>query len=1425
MFIKEIVKLDTQGKFIPAVQLSDFDSQQDNLGLVKSYIFANSAPDSQGKQTRAVGSIDLLRELRLAYINGSSNRFVVVANYGHGKSHLALVLANYFGKPYESEEVKEVLKRIETPLQNNLPEAENFNEFKRQYDRFLVVRLRGDVPRTLREQFFPSLKNALLEHPTTENVELPFWHTEAIKWLDSKTDDKQAQMFLNDLGTDFPNLIQEVNENKHEAYEQYVQLFAHLNNGVKPNAESNYSLREAVIWIADHLCGEGKPLAGMLVLFDEFSQFVERYSQSNAIGDLQDLLQGIGDRKGKTLFLALSPLDPDEVADRVQNGQVLQNIKRELGRIDRKYSLYSLMESVLSASINPSNAAWGEFLAQNPECKGPMYGQATEAVWTLYQKRYDKELGWTNDKFRDVVTKGCFPLHPFTTALLCHLKMQQGLDDDARTILKFVREQVEFKLNEPAIKDGKINWILPINLADYFGKRIASDQIYAAYEKAIDNLEQTFGDKVTQAQYDVLKALLLQIADGLNITGGKQVELISHMTGLDFDTTKKKLRELSEHSVTKFDSTTNYNSFWPVAVNPQALEQKIREYLTDRKFGDDELFALNNQISSLYPGTDRIEVSVSWGTSSDWAANSLIVTKETFSPENLKKLMKTYQTSFQGLQEGNRGLVVWLLAMTESDIDFFKEKASEFLKDAFSTETPPPVLLIVPTLPTKSVADQFMRYQALISIGKDPDVIKEVGQVVFDSEKDRTKKALWKALGQLFGDEEQYANISRKPATLVVPQPYKANLLALINVNIQDVLHKLYELAYPYRPPEFFTDLPGNPKKGASPLRDATKTVAKNLLHNRIGSALAGMTKVAQERVCKQNLMLKWHILSTTYWIQEPEVLSLKHAWDYLEEQVKPGDQETPVTKIIPNLLNSPFGFDFNTATLLFTAWIGKHNNELRFYSKGRSVGVDFIEKLLDENSPQDFLGKICVQECLSIARRDADKSLIEGRSLVARIQKGEQHNQSEAEEIINILTEIVNSGICPEDEKTVFSQAIVDLQTSFDLSNQYDQKAKKLLPAISGDADIRRLLDLRNSIKQMPVPGIVLPAQPPTTEIQETVDNRIKKVIEASCKQAETLNRIEGADAVRNTLHDQKELLRREGLLASIELIAEAEKKLEERIKKLKADAEEASLKNQINAMTAKADLVKLYEYREALKGMHPVTAELISTRDQKLQSIQLSISEMETFANTVSQTYKTIEADQAEVLYERILRNINRYTGSTFEEVLNQALEYLRNVKSFVSEIKEIEKLPLRKPEDIPQIQEYISQVAVKYEASLDSAYKSIMERAQNDFDYRVQSEYDKTEAQVAEIERMFDSYSSDQIRKRFSQIPLFVTDEMKVRIKHIRSLLEQKETEERLASIEKNTQDVIERIENLFLSIQDTSRRQECLERLQKRISILK
>src|SRR5689334_7334990 len=118
MLLKDIVRLDTQGKFISAVQISDYDKPDDNLSLVKSYIFAENAPSGSGGQAKIVGSIDLLKELRLAFNNNSSNCFVVVANYGHGKSHLALVLANYFARSYRAPEVTKILERIDQALNN-----------------------------------------------------------------------------------------------------------------------------------------------------------------------------------------------------------------------------------------------------------------------------------------------------------------------------------------------------------------------------------------------------------------------------------------------------------------------------------------------------------------------------------------------------------------------------------------------------------------------------------------------------------------------------------------------------------------------------------------------------------------------------------------------------------------------------------------------------------------------------------------------------------------------------------------------------------------------------------------------------------------------------------------------------------------------------------------------------------------------------------------------------------------------------------------------------------------------------------------------------------------------------------------------------------------------------------------------------------
>src|SRR5690554_1313114 len=107
--IKDIVQLDTKGEFRSDVQLSDFDNPKLNLSLLQSYIFSVSIPNSFGERTQSIAGLGLLDELIKAFrYDRFENRFVAIANYGHGKSHLALVLANYFARPVDSPEVKTI---------------------------------------------------------------------------------------------------------------------------------------------------------------------------------------------------------------------------------------------------------------------------------------------------------------------------------------------------------------------------------------------------------------------------------------------------------------------------------------------------------------------------------------------------------------------------------------------------------------------------------------------------------------------------------------------------------------------------------------------------------------------------------------------------------------------------------------------------------------------------------------------------------------------------------------------------------------------------------------------------------------------------------------------------------------------------------------------------------------------------------------------------------------------------------------------------------------------------------------------------------------------------------------------------------------------------------------------------------------------
>ena len=84
--IGDLVTVDKQAEFRSDVQLDAFDDPEQNLSLLRSYLFSSAIPEGRGSLLKSISSVGLLDRVVETFLNGTPNRFVAVANYGHGKS-------------------------------------------------------------------------------------------------------------------------------------------------------------------------------------------------------------------------------------------------------------------------------------------------------------------------------------------------------------------------------------------------------------------------------------------------------------------------------------------------------------------------------------------------------------------------------------------------------------------------------------------------------------------------------------------------------------------------------------------------------------------------------------------------------------------------------------------------------------------------------------------------------------------------------------------------------------------------------------------------------------------------------------------------------------------------------------------------------------------------------------------------------------------------------------------------------------------------------------------------------------------------------------------------------------------------------------------------------------------------------------------
>ncbi|GIV17511.1 MAG: hypothetical protein KatS3mg022_2946 [Armatimonadota bacterium] len=790
--IGDLVKLDEHITEQSVVQIDFYTEQQRNLTLLKNFVFARFAPEGM------VSNLDILHRLREASLTETrENIFCIIANYGQGKSHFGLVLANYFGRDVDSEEFRIVMGKIEH-YEGDPARVSNLREFREQRKPYLVLRLHGDSPLPLDQQFLQAMRRALQEAGVDGN--LPLWYQKAAEWLQSLPQrgyEEQANQFLRQYQLDLPALVERVRQFDADTYEVVNKLFKYL-TGAFPHFEGDLEPRELLRWLVQHYCDEGQRFGGVLILFDEFSQFVERYYlQRRYAGSLQRLLEMVDTLRSRVLLLAFAQHDPSVVVRNTMRSASEQQIEEALKELQRipgrnKLSLHTRMEQVIDGYLSQENTPFPDLLRQHPDLDDHLW-EASVLARKAFSSRYSEQQQWTDEQFHEIVSKGCFPLHPLTTAILCQgIPIANVQIETARTVLGFVQERVGSKISEPAvIAGGKPNWIYPIELIDYFEGMLPEHERFQ-YENALKRIE----GEPSSEQIAVLKAILLLTLTSIPTLRDNFMQIVSHLTGMDVGIVAHTLRHLVE-VFALYEEQGRYR-FYSLGGDLRKLQQ-IKNGIWSEPISSEHVKLLNERFQ-VTP-----EVNVTWGHRDDWQARQVIWLVRDFTEQNLRRDAPLVRTTNNGLStEWKRGLVIRLLALSEEELDGLAERVSEILDRAFPDENAPAILVVLPTQPMPDLL-YLVRWDNYLWLSMPPADRQQIGDELMRKEHDTAQKQIEQAKQRLLSDSVPLQ--SGTSPLLVVPRAYRAFLQQENPHTVSEALRLLYKQVYRFAPP-FFDQYP-----------------------------------------------------------------------------------------------------------------------------------------------------------------------------------------------------------------------------------------------------------------------------------------------------------------------------------------------------------------------------------------------------------------------------------------------------------------------------------------------------------------------------------------------------------------------------------------------------------------------------------------
>lgn len=415
--IKEIV--DINSGYASAVDVrTEFTDPEKNYARITQYVPIKAHRDAIERIIRAV----LPKDKRFYFLTG---------NYGTGKSHLCLMIANLFSNKSNSSELERFFANYAKVDENKAKELKAL----RKEGRYLVAICDFGNKDDFEEVVLQAISQASQREDVTCFIDTHF--NEALRKIENwQKTDKQTRL------PKLPPFTQELQE-KHPEYtmnrlieglksyrEEAMRIFKETYKAVL-GAEFTYEKGNLVEILRDLL---SKPefkakYAGLLVIFDEFGytlkdrrvslQIVQSFAQLCAQGWRQGdksaaqlVFLSTGHRPMKEYSRPDDKADFDVIADRVEEiGLTPEGMEKIIGAI----VIPKRTSDAWLKQVVPNSTVFNTFI---PECKRiPIFSQLDAAT------------------IRDEIFEEIYPMHPMATHCLLKLAIEVGSNN--RTVFTF----------------------------------------------------------------------------------------------------------------------------------------------------------------------------------------------------------------------------------------------------------------------------------------------------------------------------------------------------------------------------------------------------------------------------------------------------------------------------------------------------------------------------------------------------------------------------------------------------------------------------------------------------------------------------------------------------------------------------------------------------------------------------------------------------------------------------------------------------------------------------------------------------------------------------------------------------------------------------------------------------------------------------